>query len=137
MTSVSYTARRSLTTGHIAGSTYSIRLRCRDIEPGKEVRKSEQQALSGRTETLLWHNKSTRQITTAAVRGGERDVTREFLESVLGGETFQFDEFGAEGQPENPISVTLVGTYREQRTVRQGNGGREDYFRFTFTIRET
>ena len=137
MTAVTYTAQSSLTTGHTAGTAYTIRLRCREIEPGKDVRKSEQRALSGKTETLLWRSKNTRAVTTAAVRGEERALVREFLESIIDGATFIFDEFGFEGQPDNPVSMMMVGTYREQRSVRQGDGGREDYFRFTFTIRET
>ena len=137
MTAVTYTAQSALTTGHIAGTAYTIRLRCREIEPGKDVRKSEQRALSGKTETLLWRSNNTRAVTTAAVRGEERALIREFLESIIDGATFIFDEFGFEGQPDNPVSMMMVGTYREQRIVRQGDGGRKDYFRFTFTIRET
>lgn len=91
--------------------------------------------MSGATETVLITNLKTWQMTTAAVRGGELDVVREFLESVLGGESFQFDEFGRSGAPDDPVNVLLVGTYKEQRAVRQGDGGQDDYFRFSFKIR--
>lgn len=136
MTAVTYTAKESLTPGHVAGTVYTIEFRCRARDPGKDIRKSERRALSGKTETLLWRNKNTRQVTTGAVQGAEREIIREFLESVIGGETFLFDEFGGDGQPDRPVSMMLVGSYRENRVAQQGDGGRDDYFRFTFTIRE-
>lgn len=135
MTAVTYTAVRELVTGHVADQTYTIALRVNSLERGKKVRRSEQEALSGKSEALLWHNLKTFQATTAALRGGELEAVREFLESVSGGEPFAFDEFGSVGAPHNPINVLLVGNYSERRAVRQGDGGDKDYFRFSFSFR--
>lgn len=137
MSSVTYTAKRSLTTGHTVETVYTINLRLNALEPSKKVRRSEQLSLSAKSENLLWHNKRTWQATTAALRGDERALVREFLESVIGGEPFNFDEFGSANAPDRPVNVVLAGVFRETRVVRQGDGGRDDYFRFTFSMRES
>lgn len=136
MTAFTYTARRSLTGGHVADSDYSIDLSCVSIDRQKDNRKTEQRALSTKTSTLLWRNSDRWQITTKAVRGQERLGVLEFLESVVGGEGFTFDEFGTIAQPDNAVAVILEGDYRETRAVRQGDGGRDDYFRYSFRIRK-
>lgn len=136
MTAVTYTAKRSITSGHVEDTEYTIDLRCNDIVPGKDVGKSESRAMDGSTETVAWRNLQTWNIVTAAVVGDEHDLVLEFLESVLFGETFTFDEFGSASSADNPITVVIDGVYRRQRAVRQGGGGQDDYFRFNFQIRQ-
>lgn len=137
MTAITYTAERELATGHSAGTVYNERLRCRGIDPDRAEKKTETRSLSGRvSQTVVLHRLKKWRITTAALQGTELELAREFLESVSEGETFSFDEFGAVGVPDNAIDVVLDGSYRETRAIQQGDGGADDYFRFSFTIRE-
>lgn len=135
MTAVTYTARRSLTTGHVASTGYTIRIRAKSIDPDQDIQKKASTALSGRQETVVWRNLKRWQVTTGAVRHGELEVLEEFLESVIEGETFEFDEFGMPGSPAAPVTAYLDGKYRKQRFVQQGDGGADDYYRYSFTVR--
>jgi len=134
MTAVTYTAKRSLAVGHVVDQSYTMRIRFASLEPNPNVRKSERSALSGKTESLLFHRKRQWRATTAILMAGELELAREFLDSVINGETFQFDEFGTE-VPDLPITAVLPGVYREQRALLQGDGGQADGFRFMFTFR--
>ncbi len=134
MTAVTYTAARSLVVGHVLDQSYSMPLRVAGLNPNPNVRKSQKFALSGKSESLLFHTKKQWLVTTGILRGGELELVREFLDSVINGETFQFDEFGTE-VPFAPINAIMPGSYKEQRALLQGDGGQQDGFRFTFTIR--
>lgn len=137
MTAFTYTAKREIASGHSASTTYTIDVKCIEIKPGRDIKKNESRAMDGiTTETQLVYNLKTWKITTQALVGTPLDYMREFLQSVIGGETLQFDEFGFAASPDNAISAILVGDYDEARAVRQGDGGAGDYFRFSFTIRE-
>lgn len=135
VTAITYTAERSLSPGHIQGSSYTISVRTISRGVRKDVAKKSLQSMSGKNvETNLWRNNKKLNIQTASVRGGERELILEFLESVIGGETFSFDEFGYAGSPDNAVNAWLDGDYRETRSVRLGDGGRDDYFRYSFTV---
>ncbi len=134
MTAVTYNATRSLAVGHVLDQSYSMPLRVAALNPEPNVRKSQQIALSGKSESLLFHRKRQWRVNTAILRGGELELAREFLDSVINGETFQFDEFGTE-VPCLPINAIMPGSYTEQRALLQGDGGQQDGFRFSFTIR--
>ena len=135
MTAVTYTAQRDLTTGHVQGTAYTIQLRCRAFEPVKRVRKSASVAIAGNTETIVLSNFNLRDVVTKNLNSGDRDIVREFLESVIEGETFTVDEFGTPNAPDLPASAILEGQYTETRTVQLGDGGRDDYFQFRFRLR--
>ena len=137
MTAVTYTAARSLSPGHSAGIDYNIRLRCIAADYAKDEKKTETKSLSGRaSQTIVLRRLKKWSITTAALQGSELAAIREYLESISEGETFSFDEYGMIGAPHEPIDAVLDGSYRESRVIKQGNGGQNDYFRFSFTIRE-
>lgn len=138
MTAITYTAQRELAAGHSASTDYNIGLGCTAVDPDKAENKSETRSLSGRkSQTVVLHRLKRWRVTTKlyGTHNGV-DVVREFLESVSEGETFSFDEFGSVGAPDAPIDVALDGKYEELRVIKHGNGGREDEFRFSFTIRE-
>lgn len=138
MTAITYTAQRELSPGHAASTQYNIRLFCTGIDYDKDEKKTETLSLSGDvSQTVVLRRKKIWRVTTQLYsRDTGIDVIREFLESVSEGETFSFDEFGLVGAPDNPIDVVLHRAYDEKRVSKQGNGGRDDLFRFTFTIRE-
>jgi len=136
MTAITYTAQRSLSAGHVQGAEYSTSIRLASLEHDRDILKNTARALSGRTETLLIRNKRIWRVTSAILIGGELELMREFLQSVVSGETFSFDEFGYESSPNEPVDVILDGTYSESRALRQGDGGAKDGFRFSFTCRE-
>jgi len=129
MTAVTYTSVS-------AGGQVTLNLRCRAIDPRKHVDKTQNRARGGRAETLVWSEQIGRAVTTAGVQGSEREAIRDFLDAIEGGDAFQFDEFGSDGRPDSPVSMIMVGTYSEERVAPQGDGGRDDYFRFSFNIRE-
>lgn len=136
MSAVTYTAVRELMSGHSASTEYDFDLRCRAIDPDTDEKKNKSLSLSGaNSETIVLRRKKLRDITTAAVTGTERDNMREFLESVSEGEAFEFDEFGSATTPDDPQSVELEGSYSESRTIKLGDGGADDYFRYKFNIR--
>lgn len=137
MTAVTYTAAREVIAGHIVDTEYTIDLRLITLDRGKDVRKEPSVSMSGNTETVLWRNLKTWKVTTGAVRWEQLGLVREFLESVIAGETFQYDEFGSADAPFDPISCVVDGVYSEDRAIRKGgDSGRNDYFRFTFSIRQ-
>jgi len=136
VTAVTYTAQRSLTAGHSQGTVYQLRLPLISLERGPVTRRSAASSLSMKTETLLWARKRRWQATTAVLFPGPLDAVREFLDSVIGGELFTFDEYGQPGQPGLEVSVILDGDYGEQRIIREGDGGQNDGFRFSFAMRE-
>lgn len=137
MTTVTYTAERELVGGHSQGTDYEFQLRCTAIDPDVDEKKKAARSLSGEnSETVVMRRKKLWRVRTAAVTAAERDNMREFLESVSEGEAFTFDEFATVGVPDNALSVELDTNYNESRAVRQGDGGADDYFRYTFTIRE-
>jgi len=136
MTTVTYIAQQSIMSGHTVGLSYEYRLRCVALEHARDILKNEVRALSGKTETLLWRNKRMWSVTTAALRSTELNQAREFLDSVIGGSPFTFDEFGQPATPFNPVTGHMPGTYAEARAIKQGDGGVNDYFRFSFSIVE-
>lgn len=135
MTAVTYTAERELAPGHSQGTDYTIDVRLIALKPGKDVRKTESKSMSGvARETITLRNLNTRQAISAALVGTELDLMREFLESTIEGEQFTFDEFGTAAAADDPLAATISGVYREERALRQGDGGAADHFRFTFEI---
>lgn len=136
MSAVTYTAKREIISGHTVDIEYTIDLRILPLGRGKDVGKQEHTSLSGKSETVMWRNLREWQVTTGALKNSDADLVREFLESTVAGEQFEFDEFGSASVPDNAIAVVAVGTYSEQRAIQKaGDGGRNDYFRFSFSMR--
>ena len=63
---------------------------------------------------------------------------REFLDSVEGGELFEFDPYGTVGDSPadlRDVKITSKG-YTETRSVQRGASGAVDFFSWSFTFRE-
>jgi hypothetical protein len=135
MTAVIYTASQSILPGHSASSDYSLDLRMIDAEPTRLVQRSDQQALSGRREVLVWNRRDGLNITIGSYPevSTESAAVIEFLDSVSGGEPFVFDRWGRAGAPANPRNAVMLSAYtviRYGRVAGEGN----DLMRYSFAI---
>jgi len=131
MSSVIYTATRSVTGSHVAGNNYAL-----DFSAGKLNRKSKttqktHTARGGQSEALRYRQTITWDITTTRVTGPNIPLLREFLDSVDGGEAFTFDPYGTNATPDNPVSCKLESSgYSENRH------GTTDSFRISFRVKQ-
>ncbi len=131
MSSVTYTATRSVVASHTAGNNYAL-----DFSAGKLDRKSKtarktHTSRGGQSETLRYRQTITWDITTTRISGANMPLLREFLDSVDGGEVFTFDPYGTAAAPDNPVNCKLDSNgYSETR-----HGG-TDSFRVSFRVRE-
>ena len=132
MASVTYTAvdRGNLAAGHSAGTQYSIDFRV--SQPGRKTSRviSERTAMSGKSETLFIRKDIFLDVTTTPVASSASAQWVEFIESVLGGETYTLDMDGTSGAPVSPRSCKLDGDPSEITE------GQTDYTRYQFRSRE-
>lgn len=134
-----YVARRSLAPGHVIDTPYTLILpslaRC---DMSRERQSRRQVSLSGRVETLWYHAKRVWQVQTEPVLLDEAELLIEFLESVDDGQSFTFDPYG---KPDARSDLALVVVsddqgYRMDRAITRGLGGSDDWFEFSFGVRE-
>jgi|FLOH01.1.fsa_nt_gi hypothetical protein len=121
---IDYTAKRSLKTGHIVDTAYQIDVDLNQFDRGAYTKGSQQEAISGNTVTIVQARQKKYSITTVLIDSSttpDIDDMREFLDSVMSGETFQIDS-------ENFILASISSPYSETRN--------EGYFRYSFTARQ-
>ena len=142
MSFVRYTAARSLIQASPTrlGQEFDFQLRLRTMTQGRDVVRKESIALSGDQETVRFRGAKRWQATTAHVARGTTEFSqmREFLDSVEGGETFEFDPYGIVGDSPadlRNVKITSKG-YNETRSVQRGAGGGVDLFSWSFSLRE-
>lgn len=139
MTAVTYTAKRSIISGHIEDTNYSINLAVMADTPGftRETNDATNTTLDGSREVLRYHAIKYYDIHLAPLKGGAAlDVVLEFLDSVEGGETFGFDFYGTVASPASVVSATLdKAGYSLDRYQALGTGGAGDYFTLSFRVR--
>ena len=135
MTAVTYTAATSVLSNHAAGVSYDLTLRLISAEPTKEVKRTNQQALSGLRETLAWNQRSGLSITIGSYpeRSVEHNAVLEFLDSVCEGDLFVFDRWGSAGIPAEPRSAIMLDAYQPSRFLQRSGEG-NDLMRFSFNI---
>lgn len=126
MTAVTYNAvdRGSLVAGHTAGLSYSLDLRCLEGSPvrTRKVGEESQRTLNDTVETLRYYGKSTWQVQVLLLSSAELLAMREFLDSVEGGETFTFDEFGSVAVPVASVNVKRIAKgYQEAQIAGAAN----------------
>lgn len=137
MTAVTYTAKRSLITGHALGTAYKIALSCQDVIPGREKRETMNESLSGAQEAFLYFLKRTFQVTLAPLQALPLAQVLEFLDSVSGREPFTFDPWGKVDFPIESMQVYLTSQpYSIAPFVRIGQGGADDFYTVSFSVRE-
>ena len=121
---IDYTAKRSLKTGHIVDTAYQIDVDLNQFDRGAYTKGSQQEAISGNTVTIVQARQKKYSITTVLIDSSttpDIDDMREFLDSVMSGETFQIDSG-------NFILTSISNPYSETRD--------EGYFRYSFTARQ-
>lgn len=130
MLQIDYIAKRSLKTGHVVDTQYTINTELSRRDRRYATVGSQSVALSGNTTTIvhrrdeIWRLES-QIITTTTVP--DIDDMIEFLDSVASGETFQLD---LSGTLEDYVMDSLRRPYTAIRL------GRLDIFRYGFTVRK-
>lgn len=114
MATITFTAKRSLISGHSVGDqiTFEIPLRSADRSPRRNTR--EAKSLSGRVMTRLMYRENQRSFQTPPFRNASlKDQIIEFLDSVAGGETWTLDVYGTAQAPDDPRALIIQGDYTE------------------------
>ncbi|HRC61633.1 MAG TPA: hypothetical protein PLX85_00230 [Dehalococcoidia bacterium] len=135
MAYVAYTARRSLAPGHIENFSYTLPLRFTRADRRTDANVHPKRSLSGKTETLFHGLVVTWDVGVAPVAQPLVDILREFLDSTLDGQTFQFNPFSDVESDEISVIREDDG-YPDRRFLQTGLGHRFDRFAFDFRLRE-
>lgn len=122
MTTITYTARRSLMPGHVAGQVYSFSVDVTASERDASAERDDHVALDGTTESIL--TRIDKQFGFATVPVAPAQM-REFLDSCLGGEPFQIEPEDGD----SPLTVILTNTSYSERRVAVGR------YQFSFDVR--
>jgi len=115
MTAITYTAKRSLISGHEAGSVYSIDVILEQADRSVRPIVDQQRAIGGSQETLLHRVDVSWQIVIGSINNAGLPAMREFLDSVYAGENFIIDIYGSVATANDPITVEPVPGYQERR----------------------
>lgn len=129
---VTYTASREIMSGHSSGTQYDFIFSFISSDAKANPIKDSSIALDGSTVTTYWRTDNIWNITTKAYQRGTSDYNQmiEFLNSVIGGETFTLDEYGTVPSPDTPITCILEGGFDRSRLEFT------TYFTFSFSIRQ-
>jgi len=139
MAFVEYVARRRLAPGHVLDAPYTLVLpsleRC-EITRGRKT--SRRVSLSGIAETLFFYSKRIYSVQTEPVPLDEARNLIEFLESVDDGQSFTFDPYGSPDFRSADAAVVVSDDqgYTMQRALQRGRNGADDWFSFSFGVRE-
>lgn len=131
MAAITYTARRSLIAGHVAGESYSFDQPLSAATPSAQSDRSRHVAMDGTTETVFNRVESRWQITTTILDSDGLRQMREFLDSALGGEAFTLDVYGTQAAPDSPTNVLLESDSYSVERVGTGH-----MYRVSFEVRE-
>lgn len=113
MSSVTYTAKRSIIGGHTEDTSYDFDVTSLGITRQSKSKKTLHRSLDGTSETTFNNQSIYLNITLGNFSLSERPEVLEFLDSVSGGESFAFDEYGTAASPDNPVTCILEGDYAE------------------------
>ena len=139
MAFVEYVARRTLAPFHVVDTPYPLALpslvRC-DITRDRKT--SRRTSMSGAVETLFYYSKRIYSVQTEPVPFDEARAIIEFLESIDDGQSFTFDPYGTPSLRSVAAAVVVSDDqgYTQDRVVKRGQGGADDYFQFSFGVRE-
>ena len=133
-----YIARSDLITGHVAGEQYAVQVLATECNRETKIEREIVRSLSGASVTTVKHRYRTWSIRTIAIDKDKTAAMMEFISSVLGGESFTFDEAATvidgsgDAVPVTPRECELLD--QQVRPVPVGQGR----YRWTieFSIRE-
>lgn len=140
MQRITYIARASIISGHVAETAYTINLPLRDKDREVEAKgPPPAESLSGRVVTTIYSRATLWHCATRPLTLAETQQFREFLDSAMDGQYMTFD-------PENGIGGASVPTteravvlrdrkYQEQR-LQTGTTQDDHRFSFRFVLRE-
>lgn len=131
-----YIAKRSVIGGHTAGLEYSLEIGIQASPRTREIVKTEQRSRGGATEVLYHRADVTRQITLRPLRGSELAAVHEFLDSVEGGESFEFDMYGTIASPGTAVNCIRIDESVTDEIRAIGGSATADLISITFQIRE-
>lgn len=139
MTSVVYFAKRSLISGHVINTEYSLDLAVDAngmTERVKAIRKVVSPIIEKNAETIRFGNIRSFDVQLAPLAGAPLLAVREFLDSCEEA-TFTFDPYGSIAVPVAPFSARLASDgYTLSRWMSLGQGGASDYFTVSFQVTE-
>lgn len=108
---VTYTARRRLISGHTAGNEYSLVFNAQSYDPEFVPKVEQTIALDGSTQTDFRRLDEVYDLDTDLFADSLLDDWIEFLASVAGGESFEFDPSSNNpASPVAPLTVIMEGS---------------------------
>lgn len=129
---ITYIARRSLISGHVAGNAYTLSIGTTAVQKSRKARKSAQRALSGATETFYFGADDEWSVTFEPVRGAQRDALVEFLNSTESGDTFSADVRGLAPLP--PVNVRRADDGYQESDFMPVGSFTTDWLQMSMTI---
>lgn len=121
MSAFRYTAKRSLVSGHTAGTDYDLDLEADRIDgPGGREEINERKALDGTSQTIFHRLEEIWEFRVFVASQSDLAALREFLDSVADRQAFTFDPYGTVASPDDPKTGKLVR--RDETPSRQGAG---------------
>jgi hypothetical protein len=135
---ITYVAQRSLNTNdspiHVAGTEYTISLSLKTYDRKSKTMKKTVKSIGGFEQTTYLNQDVSYRCMSEPLTGTDVDDMREFLDSVMEGASFSFnDQYSS---PEVFQTVYIIGaSYGERRAVKKGGGGDSDYFTFNWSQR--
>lgn len=129
---ITYIARRSLMSGHTAGTQYTADLNVVKFDRGVTAKSYPNISLDRKNTQTIFHGlDETAEITTIPLRHESAGIgqMREFLDSVMEGQYFTIDILGSTASPTAEISAIL--DTQEYREVTVGGL----YAQFSFRLR--
>jgi hypothetical protein len=136
---VTYTAKRSLASGHSAATSYDLDMFTQESERTYTPTRKRSVAIDGTEENLLLRVESTWSVVTDHfTRTGSAPTTRdlfvEFIASVMGGESFVFDPYRLPGGGADvlPLNVSIVTGSVQITPIDPGL----DVYTASFSVRE-
>jgi len=116
MTTITYTAKRDIASGHTAGTNYTIEFGAEKLARSQKVIRHQNASLGQLRETVYLGRDQYWDVTTDFIDESDLPFWREWFASVAGGELFAFDAYGTIAVPDNQENVLLdTETYRESR----------------------
>lgn len=127
---IRYIAKRGFALGHVANEVYEVDIEISDAVPEVRDIKTDERSAGGAMETCFERQDYYWTITTAPVRGRQLELLREFMDSIVSGETFSV---WLRDKDVEPLVLKLEGADVSEMPFMRLGGPDEDYFIGRFT----
>ncbi len=112
---ITYTAKRGLSAGHVAGTSYDIETDAHVIDPSRKVGKTVNTSLDGTPETVLGHIHRRYNILTDYITADELQFWDELVDSTEATESIDIDLYGTLAVPVNLVAARVVNSAKPKR----------------------